>query len=152
MVKLNFISTKNVVNSIKVKDIFVSQTLNDNWIKVQQNSIVSFKNILVKLNLENEQNYYLLIDNLFLKRDEEQATIYYDVFINSFVQKSDKKYLLQLKEKHSKIKKQIAQNKIAKMFNWSNIDETKYELLKREEFYLKRQIYYSLIKKELPWN
>ncbi|UUM19663.1 MULTISPECIES: MSC_0621 family F1-like ATPase epsilon subunit [unclassified Mycoplasma] len=152
MVRLNFVSTKNNLNWIMVKDINVSKTLNDKWIKIKPNSIVSYKNILLKLTLSDEQNYYLLVDNLFLKYDQDQATIHYDVYLNSFIQKKDKKYLAQIKEKYAAIKKEILSNKTAKMFNWTNVDETKYELLKRDEFYLKTQIYYSLIKKELPWN
>ncbi|VEU76144.1 MSC_0621 family F1-like ATPase epsilon subunit [Mycoplasmopsis columboralis] len=152
MFKVTFVSSKNISNSINVSKLYVNDSLKDNWVQIMPNTIVSFKNILIKLVLEDKEPYYLLIDNLLLQFNEKEAFIYYDTDLKSFIQTVDKKYLKDLKLKHLLIKEKLNKNRLGKIFNWNSIDQTEHELLKKEEFDLNAQIYYSLIKKELPWN
>lgn len=152
MKKLILFSSNKDVKELDVQKIFVNNRLKDEWIEIENKTIASFKNILLKLELENNEIIYMLIDTLLVKSDESEVTFYYHEYLETFEQFENKNLLKTINKEYKETKRKMQYIKALQNIKTSYFDETEIELLEKKLYKLKAQLYFSLSYKELKWN
>ncbi|EGV00608.1 MSC_0621 family F1-like ATPase epsilon subunit [Mycoplasmopsis columbina] len=152
MKKLILFSSNKDVKELDVQKIFVNNRLKDEWIEIENKTIASFKNILLKLELENNEIIYMLIDTLLVKSDDSEVTFYYHEYLETFEQFENKNLLKTINKEYKETKRKMQYIKALQNIKTSYFDETEIELLEKKLYKLKAQLYFSLSYKELKWN
>lgn len=152
MKKLILISSKMNKKTINIKTFKVNEQLKDEWIKIEDFTLASFKNVLISLTTQNNEEYFALVDSLLIQSTDQEINLYYNDYFETFIQKQDKNQLKILETKYKEVISRIKKMKLLKMVNWNTLNETELEILEKQAFKLKAQIYFSLFNKELVWD
>ncbi|WP_029512970.1 MSC_0621 family F1-like ATPase epsilon subunit [Mycoplasmopsis iners] len=152
MKKLILISSKMNKKTTNIKTFKVNEQLKDEWIKIEDFTLASFKNVLISFTTQNNEEYFALVDSLLIQSKDQEINLYYNEYFETFIQKQDKNQLKILETKYKEVISRIKKMKLLKMVNWNTLNETELEILEKQAFKLKAQIYFSLFNKELVWD
>ncbi|MGY5139204.1 MSC_0621 family F1-like ATPase epsilon subunit [Mycoplasmopsis gallinarum] len=129
LVLLKFISRNLKSFTLKIKEIEINNKLEDNWGKLEINSIASLKQNLLKIKTSDDKILYLIAKNVFMiYKNEHEIELRYKNMPKFFEETNlSKEEIKELKTQIQNLKRELELNKLYDLNDLSTIELNYFE-------------------------
>ncbi|WP_027332755.1 MSC_0621 family F1-like ATPase epsilon subunit [Mycoplasmopsis gallinarum] len=129
LVLLKFISRNLKSFTLKIKEIEINNKLEDNWGKLEINSIASLKQNLLKIKTSDDKILYLIAKNVFMiYKSEHEIELRYKNMPKFFEETNlSKEEIKELKTQIQNLKRELELNKLYDLNDLSTIELNYFE-------------------------